>query len=251
MKKILLIIILSTSFSLFAQEKDSTKETDMLTHVVKKGETLFSISRKYHVRVRKIKKKNNLKKNKIEIGQVLIIKEIENTEIEIPEEVTETAIANPIIERNDSIPVIAIDTTSITIEPPKSIWTDNYYEAKRIAKDENKILLLFFTGSDWCGICKMLKSHFFESPEFIDIANKDLVLYEADFPRRSNYLSEERENTNWAIKAEYHAHDGVPLVILIDSDGKELGRRYNFGIDGDTYYHFKLLQDALIMHNNK
>jgi LysM repeat protein len=43
-------------------------------HKVKKGDTLSGIAAKYHVSVANLKKWNNLKSDKIQIGQTLIIK---------------------------------------------------------------------------------------------------------------------------------------------------------------------------------
>ncbi len=57
--------------------KTTTKTTKVLsgkTHTVKKGETLYSISRKYKITVQQLKKSNNLSGNTISIGQKLIIK---------------------------------------------------------------------------------------------------------------------------------------------------------------------------------
>ena len=50
----------------------SNKPTDV-TYVVKKGDNLYSIARKYNTSVDTIKKKNNLKSNLLSIGQKLII----------------------------------------------------------------------------------------------------------------------------------------------------------------------------------
>ena len=44
------------------------------THTVKKGETLYSISRKYNITVQQLKRINNLTDNTLGIGQKLIIK---------------------------------------------------------------------------------------------------------------------------------------------------------------------------------
>jgi LysM repeat protein len=43
-------------------------------HVVKKGEKLETIAKKYKLSVEKLKKQNNIRSNKIRIGQKLIIK---------------------------------------------------------------------------------------------------------------------------------------------------------------------------------
>lgn len=42
-------------------------------HMVKKGETLFSISRKHHISVSKLKSLNGLKSNTLKIGQKLLV----------------------------------------------------------------------------------------------------------------------------------------------------------------------------------
>lgn len=49
-----------------------------ITYVVKKGDNLYSIARKYNTTVDNIKRDNNLKSNKLSIGQKLIIKPITN-----------------------------------------------------------------------------------------------------------------------------------------------------------------------------
>lgn len=72
------------SFTLHAQTK----------HTVKAKETLFSISKKYHVTIDDIKKWNHLKNNDIFIGQVLIVSDPfinpqKNVSLEQPKESTE------------------------------------------------------------------------------------------------------------------------------------------------------------------
>jgi len=52
---------------------DTSKPIILKTHIVKKGDTLYSISRKYQIKDQLIKKKNNLTDNTLSIGQVLII----------------------------------------------------------------------------------------------------------------------------------------------------------------------------------
>src|SRR6478609_8211905 len=46
-----------------------------------------------------------------------------------------------------------------------------------------KLVLLNFTGSDWCGYCKHMQAEIFSKPQFQDYAAKNLVLVELDFPR--------------------------------------------------------------------
>src|SRR6266581_5344317 len=63
-------------------------------------------------------------------------------------------------------------------------WLTDVPAAQEQAAAENKLVLLNFTGSDWCGWCMKLKAEVFSQPEFEDYANKNLVLVEIDFPKR-------------------------------------------------------------------
>ena len=51
-----------------------SKSSKYPIHTVRKGDTLYAISRKYKVSVEAIKEWNNLKSNTLEVGQELIIK---------------------------------------------------------------------------------------------------------------------------------------------------------------------------------
>ena len=63
-------------------------------------------------------------------------------------------------------------------------WHTDLKEAINISMSENKPLLLFFTGSDWCGWCVRLKNEVFNYDEFKKWSDKNVVLVELDFPRR-------------------------------------------------------------------
>lgn len=65
MKKLLFITFILTVFSSIGQ---TTK------HLVAKGETLYSISKKYKISVEELKKNNQLTSNELSLGQELIIK---------------------------------------------------------------------------------------------------------------------------------------------------------------------------------
>jgi len=61
-------------------------------------------------------------------------------------------------------------------------WLTDLPQAQAQARDENKLVLLDFTGSDWCGWCMKLDEDTFSRPEFADYASKNLVLVQLDFP---------------------------------------------------------------------
>lgn len=76
-------------------------------------------------------------------------------------------------------------------------WHTSFDEASKIAMKEKKPLLLFFTGSDWCGWCVRLQREVFEHDEFIEWADENVVLLELDFPRRKQLPYElKQQNVN-------------------------------------------------------
>ena len=65
-------------------------------------------------------------------------------------------------------------------------WEDNYEKAMAKAKAEKKMVLLDFTGSDWCGWCIKLDKEVFSKKEFKDYAKENLVLVEGGVPGARN-----------------------------------------------------------------
>src|SRR5262245_29757309 len=109
-------------------------------------------------------------------------------------------------------------------------WQTNLEAAKERAKKENKALLLDFTGSDWCGYCIKLKKAVWDKPEFEKFAEKNFVLVELDYPMKKK-LPAEVKKQNDALSKKFDI-GGYPTVMVMDSEGKELGRVV--GYEGDT-----------------
>ena len=102
-----------------------------------------------------------------------------------------------------------------------SEWLTDLPEAQARAKTEKKMVLLDFTGSDWCGWCIKLHNEVFSKPEFAEYAKKNLVLVEVDFPRKKK-LSAEQKKANDALQQKYRI-DGYPTIIVLNGEGKKIG----------------------------
>lgn len=88
------------------------------------------------------------------------------------------------------------------------------------AKSENKKVLLYFSGSDWCAPCVKFKKFIVNTPEFQTFASENLVLYNADFPRLSkNKLAKEVEKENETLADKYNSKGLFPLILLLDTEG--------------------------------
>ena len=91
------------------------------------------------------------------------------------------------------------------------------------AQSNNKFILLFFTGSDWCGWCKKFDQEVLSTPEFREYAQKNLVLVEINFPKQTAQ-SDSIKKANAAWKERFKV-DGFPTLILLDNHFKALGRQ--------------------------
>lgn len=88
------------------------------------------------------------------------------------------------------------------------------------AKSENKKVLLYFSGSDWCAPCVKFKKFIVNTPEFQTFASENLVMYNADFPRLSkNKLAKEVEKENETLADKYNSKGLFPLILLLDTEG--------------------------------
>src|ERR1700742_433609 len=102
-------------------------------------------------------------------------------------------------------------------------WLGNFETAKTEAKQEHKLIMINFSGSDWCGPCIRLRKEILESETFENYAAANLVLVRADFPRqKKNQLSKEQVKLNEALADKYNQEGKFPYTLLVDETGKIL-----------------------------
>lgn len=101
-------------------------------------------------------------------------------------------------------------------------WGTDVPKAIAKAKAENKLVILDFTGSDWCGWCMKLKQEVFDTPEFEAYAAKNLVLVEVDFPRKKE-LGPDLRAANKALAAKYGVK-GYPTIWVLEGSGMPVGK---------------------------
>ena len=102
-------------------------------------------------------------------------------------------------------------------------WLTNFDEAKEIASKTNKNIMLYFSGSDWCRPCILLKKKVFEKDAFEKFANENLVLAMFDFPaREQNKLFDDQIEHNEKMAAMYNPDGNFPQIVIVNSDGKRI-----------------------------
>ncbi|MCB9185481.1 MAG: thioredoxin family protein [Flavobacteriales bacterium] len=117
-------------------------------------------------------------------------------------------------------------------ESSKLNWYTDLVAAVDRSIAEDKPLLLFFTGSDWCGWCKRLQAEAFFQPEFEKWATEKVVLMELDFPRGTPQTEELRQQ-NMNIQRIFGVR-GYPTIWFVNPT-KE-GDDINFAKIGQTGY---------------
>ncbi|PTX62374.1 thioredoxin-like protein [Kordia periserrulae] len=140
--------------------------------------------------------------------------------------------------------VFFIGFSAAAQEDIKINWLTDFEEAKKISKKEKKPILIYFTGSDWCPPCKMLKEDFFYTKKFQE-KSKDFVLVMADLPRRVDIITPEQRQANIKLLQEYNKQGKFPNIVAVNHKGKELDNIMSYNMMRDTKRHYKFLEKIL------
>ncbi len=106
----------------------------------------------------------------------------------------------------------------------KANWLYNIEEAKQQSSEGEKLILLSFSGSDWCVPCIKLEKNLYSNSEFVDFANDNLVLVKLDFPaKKANKLSDSQLKHNEQLAELYNKKGVFPLMVMVDESGKVKG----------------------------
>jgi serine/threonine-protein kinase len=96
-------------------------------------------------------------------------------------------------------------------------WNPDFDDAKTHASQEKKDLFVYFTGSDWCGWCLLVRRDVFGKDAFIDYVPKHFRLVELDFPhykaRPKNFPANQELMQRWGLNS-------FPSLILADAQGR-------------------------------
>jgi thioredoxin-related protein len=145
---------------------------------------------------------------------------------------------------------VALAIVGLAVRPAQAgegsgaAWMTDFEAAKARAAEENKPLLLDFTGSDWCGWCIKLDDEVFSQEAFKDYAAESLVLVELDFPRKKEQ-SDALKAQNEALKKKYGIR-GFPTIVILSPDG-ELVEKTGYRRGGAEAYveHIKEILDRI------
>ena len=104
---------------------------------------------------------------------------------------------------------------------PELVWYTDLNQVHQISQQTKKPIFGFFTGSDWCGWCMKLQREVFAKDAFKVWANKNVVLLELDFPKRTPQSDELRQqNQNLAQGFQVQGYPKVWLFKTVKDSTK-------------------------------
>jgi hypothetical protein len=111
--------------------------------------------------------------------------------------------------------------------PAIADWHINGNEAKQIALQTHRLLLIAFMGSDWSEPSQTIRKEVLDTQTFKDFADANLVLVMADFPRGAVVPPELA--MQYAQMAKGAQIDRLPVFMLVDPrNGVAFNRITNF-----------------------
>ena len=121
---------------------------------------------------------------------------------------------------------------AFAVEAQELKWYTDVKEAVTVSNKEKKPMLLFFTGSDWCGWCIRLQNEVLKTEEFKKWASGNVVLVELDYPRRTAQTPE-LKNQNSELQQAFGIQ-GFPTIYFTSAESKD--GKVNFKGLGQTGY---------------
>ena len=97
-------------------------------------------------------------------------------------------------------------------------WETNLDEALSQAKEQDKLVFLYFAGTDWCPWCMRFDREILDTGPFRRFAKSNFIPTLIDFPRTYE-IPEEQQAYNQALAHEYGV-TGFPTVLIINAEGE-------------------------------
>ncbi|MFB3390117.1 thioredoxin family protein [Flavobacterium sp. LAR06] len=128
--------------------------------------------------------------------------------------------------------IILFLTGVFSIQAQELKWYTDVREAITESNKVHKPMLMFFTGSDWCGWCIRLQNEVLKTPEFTKWAAENVVLVELDYPRRTPQAPEIKNQNNELQQA--FGIQGFPTIYFTSAEA--IDGKVNFKGLGQTGY---------------
>ncbi len=130
---------------------------------------------------------------------------------------------------------LSLSFSSLAQEIKSVEWHTNFTKVSALAAEQDKPILLFFHGSDWCPPCILMQKEVFQNAEFISFVSGKILFQDVDFPFNIK-LSSEQYTHNQKLKSKFGLPEeytqGFPQVVIVDANGKVLYQEKGYAGEG-------------------
>ncbi len=117
---------------------------------------------------------------------------------------------------------IGIAALTVMVAPVFAVeWSSDLDAAKKQAAVEHKLVLIEFTGSDWCTYCIKLNKEVLSTPEFAAFVKQSFIPVQIDVPIRKSF-DQELLKRNKEICKQYKV-PGYPTLMVLTPQGQVVG----------------------------
>lgn len=106
---------------------------------------------------------------------------------------------------------------------PKLDWTESFVQAAKLARKDDKLILAYFAGSDWCEWCKKLDREVLQTPMFVEWAKGNVIPLMIDYPSPDKAQPRAVAKQNEILAVNYNVAK-VPTIMFLDADGEVINR---------------------------
>ncbi|HSI33862.1 MAG TPA: thioredoxin fold domain-containing protein [Tepidisphaeraceae bacterium] len=100
-------------------------------------------------------------------------------------------------------------------------WLKSFDAACRIAKQKDRLVLAYFSGSDWEPYCQKLQKEVLSSDNFIKWVDANVIPFNCDFPGNNKQDLFKKQNEDLKTRFQVSV---VPMFLLLDNDGEVVAR---------------------------
>jgi thioredoxin-related protein len=112
---------------------------------------------------------------------------------------------------------------TVSADPRPMIWELDYNAALKQAAAENKYILMYISGMQWCHFCQTLDAEILSQPEFLSYAKDNLVCVQMDFDIEGRATNQQFAQQNEAFLARFMM-EGFPAVFIFSPQGRAIAR---------------------------
>jgi|GEM_PF-1448845 len=106
------------------------------------------------------------------------------------------------------------------------LWIDDPEAASHAAEEEGRILLVFFSGSDWCILCQNLEDGLFADTSVRATLSEHFTPLQLDFPRKKKLsMAIKHERDQWRTHYKVVAY---PTILFLDPKTDQVLFRHEY-----------------------